>query len=301
MRIALVINAASGSVSAVLTPAMIRDKLAAAGHEMVGEPDATAALPERLEAAASLPGIEAVVVAGGDGTVACAASAMAGHETPLGLLPLGTMNLLAKDLGVPLDLDAAIGNLADGAPKKIDVGEVNGQMFLIASLLGMAARMARHREAYRGRFAWRGVMRWSAGLLRHFGRYPRLTVTGTIDGAARQLRFVMLAIVVDDFVERPGEILVRAPVDGGRLTLYVLARLSIWRTARLALGFALGDWRRLPGIERHEVTDLTIASPRRALRVMNDGEVRLIAGPLRYRIRPRALAVIVPRESAQPS
>lgn len=88
----------------------------------------------------------------------------------------------------------------------------------------------------------------------------------------------------------------RAVLDGGRLTLYLLARLSLWRTARLALGFVLGDWRRLPGLERHVVTDLTIDAGRKALRVMNDGEVQLIPTPLHYRIRPRALAVIVPRD-----
>ncbi|WP_369122593.1 diacylglycerol/lipid kinase family protein, partial [Clostridioides difficile] len=60
-----------------------------------------------MEAAAAQPGIEAVVVAGGDGSMACAAAVMAGRDTPLGLLPLGTMNLLAKDLGLPIDLDEA--------------------------------------------------------------------------------------------------------------------------------------------------------------------------------------------------
>lgn len=293
MRVALVINASAGSMSTGLTPQAIRDKIRAA-VAVVEEADETAPLPERIEAAAAQPGIDAVVVAGGDGTMACAASVLAGRDMPLALLPLGTMNMLAKDLGVPLDLDAAIANIATGRPKPIDVGEVNGHVFAIMSVLGMPTRLARHRETSRGRIDPRGILRWTGGLLRHLGRYPKLTVTGTIGGVERRLRLRMLAVVVDDFVERAGQVLVRDPVDAGRLTLYVSSHLSLWRTLRLAAGFAFGDWRRLPGLQRHAVTELTIDTRRGALRVMNDGEVRLIAPPLHYSIRRRALTVIIP-------
>lgn len=297
MRLSLVINATSGSMSEGITPEAIRDKIAAAGHEVAHEAsDDNAPLPERIEAAARQGGIEAVVVAGGDGTMACAASVMAGRETPLGLLPLGTMNLLAKDLGLPLDLDEAVATLASGRPKRIDVGEVNGHVFLISSMLGLPAQMAKYREAQRGRADLRGTMRFAAGLTRHLWRYPRERVTCTIDGAEHPLHAHMLVVVNNDFVEKPGQVLVRDPVDGGRLTLYVGRRLTIWRMLRLASGIAVGDWHRLPGLERQVVGALEIASNQRALRVMNDGEIRLIDAPLRYSIRPRALAVIVPAD-----
>jgi len=119
-------------------------------------------------------------------------------------------------------------------------------------------------------------------------------VTGLIDGRARRLRGRLIAVVVGDYVERPGHVLLRAPIDAGQLTLYVVANLSVWRSLRLAVGFALGDWRRLPDVERLPVGDLSIASRRRALLVMNDGEVLLIPAPLHYRIRRHALTVIVP-------
>jgi diacylglycerol kinase family enzyme len=294
MRIALVINTESGSVGGA-TPEMIRERIVAAGIEALGEADRAASLPARIAAAVAEPGIDAVVVAGGDGTVACAAAALVGSGTPLGILPLGTMNLLAKDLGLPLDLDGAIANLTQGLHRRIDVGDVNGRIFVINSVLGMAARVARHREAHRARRAVRTLLRWALGLLRHLGRYPRLTVTGQIDGTARRLRGRLMAVVVGDYVEQPGHVLLRAPVDAGQLTLYVLANLSVWRSLRLAVGFALGDWRRLPDVERLPVGDLSIASRRRALLVMNDGEVLLIPTPLHYRIRRHALTVIVPR------
>ncbi|KNY22087.1 diacylglycerol kinase family protein [Methylobacterium sp. ARG-1] len=300
MRIALVINGASGAVASGTTPEAIREKLVAAGIEPLGEADRGAPLPVRIAAAASEPGIDALVVAGGDGTIACAAAALVGKTTPLGILPLGTLNLLARDLGVPLDIDGAVAALVAGGRRRIDVGEVNGRTFLINSVLGLPARVTRHREAHRRHLGLRSLLRWVVGILRHLGRYPRLTVTGTIDGAVRTWRFRLLAVVIGDYVERPGHMLVRAPLDAGRLTLYVLAHLSLARTLRLALGFALGDWRRLPDVERVPATNLAIASEARALRVMNDGEVTLIPAPLRYRIHRQALTVIVPKTGGHP-
>ena len=226
--------------------------------------------------------------------MACAAQMMAGCETPLGILPLGTMNLLAKDLGLPLDLDAAIETIKLGNPKRIDVADVNGHVFLISSMLGLPAQMAEHREAHRGAAGFPGAARFVAGLTRHLWRYPLLAVTATVDGAAYRLRTHMLIVVNNDFVEQPGKFLMRDPLDGGRLTLYVTGKLTTWRALRLASGLAAGAWHRLPGIVRRVVTDLTIETDKQALRVMNDGEVRLIDGPLHYSMRPRALAVIVP-------
>ncbi|WP_288581799.1 diacylglycerol kinase family protein [uncultured Methylobacterium sp.] len=295
-RIVLVANVAAGSlVDGGLTPDALRERLEAAGLTVVPEPRPDAPLPERLDAAAELPGIDAVAVAGGDGTLACAAQALTGKQVPLGILPLGTMNLLAKDLGLPLDLDAAVQVLATGTVRAIDAGEVNGHVFLINSVLGLPARMARHREAKRGRMGVLDVMRMGAGLLRHLGRYPQDRALLTLAGESRRVRFRTLAVVCGDYREGLGQVLSRAGVDGGHLTLYLVETLSAARLVRLGLGFAVGEWRRLPDLERHETDALTLDA-RKALRVMNDGEVVLIAPPLHYRLRASALRVLVPAE-----
>jgi diacylglycerol kinase family enzyme len=298
-RVVLVANLAAGSlVDGGLTPGALRERLEAAGLAVVPEPRPDAALPERLKAAATVPGIDAVAVAGGDGTLACAAQALTGQEIPLGILPLGTMNLLAKDLGLPLDLDGAVSVLATGLVRRIDAGEVNGHVFLINSVLGMPARMAHHREAKRGRMGVLDVLRMAAGLLRHLGRYPRERAVLTLGGSTRRVRFRTLAVVCGDYREGLGAVLSRAGVDGGHLTLYLVETLSAARLVRLGLGFAVGEWRRLPELERHETDALTLDA-RKALRVMNDGEVVLIAPPLRYRLLPGALRVLVPAEDSR--
>lgn len=298
MRIVLVANAASGAFASGLTPEAIRGRMAAAGLDLAPEPDPDLPLPERLRRAAATEGVAVVAVAGGDGTLNCAAGILAGSGVALGLLPLGTMNLLAKDLGLPLDLDAAIAVLRTGRPRAVDLGEVNGHVFLINSVIGMPARMARHREALRARrIGPLGLLRLALAALRHLGPYPRLRAALSTGGRPERLRLRLLCVVNDDFAEAPGKILERERVDGGRLTLYIARRLPPWRLARLALGFAAGAWRGMPGLERRESDRLVISAGRRALRVMNDGEIRLIASPLRYRLRPRALTVIVPSAS----
>ena len=301
-RIGLVINAASGGLIAGHDSDGLRARLVRAGLEPSNADEPESPLDQRIRSAAATPGIEALVVAGGDGTLSCAAAELAGKDLPLGVLPLGTMNLFAKDLGLPTDLDTAIEAIAAGCHRRIDVGEVNGHVFLINSVLGMPARMQRHRETSRGAFDLHGARRWSFGLLRHLRRYPRLSIGTRCEGVERHLRVRMLAVVNNDYAEAPGRILARTRLDSGLLTLYAFAQLSPWLVLRLALGFALGDWRHLPGLERVSATDLTITARRRALRVMNDGEVLMIPPPLNYRIRPKALSVIVRAEDeASPS
>ncbi len=297
MRIVLIANIASGSFKDGLTPEAIRERLAAAGLDLAPEPDPDLPLPERLRRAARTEGVAAVAVAGGDGTLNCAAGILAGTGVALAVLPFGTMNLLAKDLGIPLELDAAIAGLRTGRPRAVDLGEVNGHVFLINSVIGMPARVARHRERLRGRrIGPLGLARLMLAMLRHLGPYPRLHATVTVAGRRERLALRLLCVVNNDYAEGFGKILERDRVDGGGLALYIARRLPPWRLARLALGFAAGHWRGVPGLERQEGAGLAISAGPRALRVMNDGEIRLIASPLRYRLRPRALTVIAPSE-----
>ena len=181
--------------------------------------------------------------------------------------------------------------------RRIDLGDVNGHVFITSSLLGTPARIAKHREARRKGGDWRSIARFAFSFIRHLGRYPRMAVTATLEGGRQHWRVRMLAIVNNDFVERPGNVLLREPLDGGRLTVYLMQELSMWRALRLGAGFATGDWHRLPGLERTVLSAIEIDSSQRALRVMNDGEVVLIDAPLRYTIRPRSLAVIAPRQA----
>ncbi|MGA8712584.1 MAG: diacylglycerol kinase family protein, partial [Roseiarcus sp.] len=102
-----------------------------------------------------------VVAGGGDGTINAVAGALAGRDTALGVLPIGTLNHFARDVGIPLNLEAAVRTLFTGQVKKVDVGEVNGRVFVNNSGIGLYPRIVRVREEAQRR----GHVKWVAFLL----------------------------------------------------------------------------------------------------------------------------------------
>jgi diacylglycerol kinase family enzyme len=135
-----------------------------------------------------------IVAGGGDGTISAVAGALVDTGIALGVLPLGTLNHFAKDLGIPLELEAAVRVLAEGRTARIDVGEVNGRIFVNNSSLGLYPEIVRLRERQQKRFGrakWVAFARAAVATLR---RYPFLGVSLTIDGAKalRRTPFVFI-------------------------------------------------------------------------------------------------------------
>lgn len=298
-RIAVVINARSGGLLGRERAAEeVAERLEAAGLDAViiheaEEPDLLARLDRAVAA-----GADAVIVGGGDGSIAAAAQRLAGTETALGILPCGTMNMLAKDLRIPLDIDAAAETLAHGVVRAIDVAEVNGHVFLCNSVIGLPAALGRHRERHRGAGGIGARLRLAAAALRTFWRYRPLSLEIDLgQGPPRRVRTRALAVGNNAYAEGFGQLFTRARLDRGELVLYLAHRFGPWWALRMLLAMWLGAWRRQRDLDERRATRLTIASRRPALRVMNDGEGLTLAPPLRYAIRPLALKVIVPAEA----
>lgn len=299
MKIALVVNSSSGALMGRPDAAAeLEAKLRAAGLEigavLVG--DATD-IEARMRRARDLP-VDAVVTAGGDGTIAAAAEVLIGSGKALGPLPLGTMNLLAKDLGIPTDLDAAIRALGDAEAVEIDVGEVNGHKFLCNSMLGVPARLAERRERNRDHMGLVGWWKHALASLKAMYRYPAMRIGLDVGDGPVIIRSKAIVIADNAYDEGFGQVLSRSRLDRGELTVYATRRLSIWPLLRLSTRMALGRWTDDVDLETHHVRELTVTSRRRLVRVMNDGETRLIAPPLHYRILPKALMVLRPRQAA---
>jgi diacylglycerol kinase family enzyme len=237
---------------------------------------------------------DAVIGGGGDGTLNTIAAALAGSETAFGVLPLGTHNHFAKDLGVPLELDQAVAALARGTTAPIDVGEVNGRLFLNFSGLGLHPLMVKHREAQREALGRRKLVAMFVALLRVLRTMPIMRVTIAFgDAAFRRLTpsvvvcnnpHQMSVFGVDD-VSYP---------DRGVLNVY-LARSTtplgvIWLFLR-AVFRRLGN---AANFESLVLPEVSIDTTNRHVRVSIDGEVTDLRTPLRYRIRRGGLKVIVP-------
>ena len=292
-RVAVVLN---GKAGALLDQAdcgeMLQYALVEAGLDAEFIPQEAGTLPERVQRAAG-SGADAVIVAGGDGTVACAGHALAGGDVPLGILPYGTMNLLAKDLGLPIgDLPAALKAIAAGKVRAIDVAEVNGHSFLCASMLGLPAHLGRTREETRGSSVrlWSRMARAAMRLL-HRGHRLRLTLR--LDGRPVRVRAGSLTVTVNPINEACGRAFGRTSLDGGMLAVYHIDRLGMKEALRLAMRMVLGRWRHDAAVVEHQAAAVDILG-RQSLHVMNDGELTLLQPPLHYCLRPGALRVLVP-------
>lgn len=238
---------------------------------------------------------DVVVAGGGDGTINAVASVMAGTGRAFGVLPLGTLNHFAKDMGIPLALEDAVANIAGGVPKDVDVGEVNGQVFLNNSSLGLYPDIVREREKQQhrlGRGKWLAACWATLGALR---RYPFLNVRLTLDDGkehARRTPFVFIGN--NEYTMQGFNIGARDALDRGKLSLYVAQRPG--RLGLLRLGWS-ALWGRLAQERDFDVLtakSLSIDTRHHRIRVATDGEVTVMETPLQYRIRPGALRVIVP-------
>lgn len=238
-----------------------------------------------------------VVAGGGDGTINAVASVLLDSGVHLGVLPMGTLNHFAKDLKLPLDLDQAIAAIAQGVPRRIDVGEVNGRIFLNNSSLGIYPDIVRDREQqqrYLGRGKW-PAFGWA--MLAALRRFPFLSVRLRVNGQEHARRTPFVFIGNNEYLQ--GLTMgTRERLDSGNLSLYVAqkpTRLGLLRYAWHAL------WGKLAEARDFDVllaSELTIETPHRHLRVATDGEVRLMKPPLCYRSRASALSVMVPADTA---
>lgn len=239
-----------------------------------------------------------IVAGGGDGTVNAVASSVIGTEKELGVLPLGTLNHFARDLGIPLDFEDAAKNLISGRPVKIDVGEVNGRIFLNNSSLGLYPTIVREREKQQrlGSGKWPAFI-WAA--VSAFRRYPFLDVR--LDAGGQQLarRTPFVFIGNNEYTMERLDIGMRECLDQGQLSLYMTNRTGRWGLVRLALRALLGHLREDKDFLALCTKEIRITTRHARVRVALDGEVDILETPLHYRVRPGALRVIAPRSESQ--
>jgi len=270
--------------------ATLASAFAARGHTLTVEllaPDDLA--PAMAEAAASA--IDVLVVGGGDGTVRTAARHLMGTDKALGILPLGTMNRLAKDLEIPLDLAGAAACLAAASPIRIDVAKVNGSLFLCNSLMGVTLRYSLARARLRGRPASERLPKYFATLRDILASQNKISIV--IDHGKERLRVRALSVAVaNNGYDESVPWLRRPKLDGGKLTLYVSKHRSGWGLAMAMLRALAGRWEGDPEMAKLVASEFVIHSPRRRKRLANDGEIGKFETPLRYEICPRALIVL---------
>jgi YegS/Rv2252/BmrU family lipid kinase len=234
-----------------------------------------------------------IVAGGGDGTINAVASTLIDTGKTLGVLPLGTLNHFAKDLRIPLDLQGAVHTIIASHVARVDVGEVNGHIFLNNSSLGLYPRIVQEREQKQrlGHGKWPAFV-WAAfGVMR---RYPFLDVRLRVDGREISSRTPFVFVGNNEYEMESFNIGGRARLDAGQLSLYFSHRTRRLGLVALALRALLGRVEKAKNFVAMCATEFSIDTRRRRIRVATDGEVMMMQPPLRYRIRPGALNVIVP-------
>jgi YegS/Rv2252/BmrU family lipid kinase len=240
-----------------------------------------------------------VIAGGGDGTVSAVASCLVNTGVPLGVLPLGTLNHFARDLGIPVELDRAVDVLAQGRVVAVDAGEVNGRVFINNSSLGLYPAIVRDRELQRhhlGRGKWAAL---AAACVQAARRYPVLALGIDVDGRTYERRSAFVFIGNNEYSMEGFSIGERQRLTGGRLSLYVTQHTGRFGLLRLALLALFGRLRQARDFDMLTAGALVVHTLKKRLHVATDGEICMLETPLRYRILPRALNVIVPAQDEQ--
>jgi YegS/Rv2252/BmrU family lipid kinase len=238
---------------------------------------------------------ETIVAGGGDGTISAVASTLIGTNRTLGVLPLGTLNHFAKDLHIPLDLEGAARTIMEGHTARVDVGEVNGRIFLNNSSLGLYPRIVRLREKQQqrlGRGKWPAFLWAAVSVLR---RFPFLAVRLSMDEQQMVRRTPFVFVGNNEYEMENFNVGARSCLDVGKLSLYVAHRTGRLGLLRFAWRALFGGLRSEKDFDAMCCEQVWIETRHRLIHVATDGEVTRMETPLHYQVRPGALRVLVPQ------
>ncbi len=241
-------------------------------------------------------GVALVVAWGGDGTMNEVARVLAFGSVPLALVPAGSGNGLARDLGVPRDPAAALAAATAGRPWRIDAGEVNGGLFFNVAGLGLDARIAHAFAANRGR---RGFLRYLQIGVRELARYQPRDYEIAWDGGHRAAPALFVALANSRQYGGHGCIAPGAVLDDGRFDLVIVDDLPMWRVVARLPAFFRGNLQSGHGLTMAPCTSLRLSGDA-PWELHLDGEPRAGSGGLYAKLHPRALTVVRPPGSTTP-
>ncbi len=235
-----------------------------------------------------------IIVGGGDGTISASARLAFENEKTIGVLPLGTINLLARALGMPLQLESALEELASADVASVDVGIVNGKPFFNHVSVGLHPRLIRLRDQqdYSGQLSkiTSGIKTFARALDGHTPRV--LSVQSSSDIV--ELPSTGIAVTVNPVPEKPLQLPFRRGQQHGHLGCYILPELETSQIVKLAHDLIIGHWSTAENMQFLESSSFTIDG-NGPMHVSVDGEVELHEGPLHCAILPGSLKVLFPK------
>jgi diacylglycerol kinase family enzyme len=300
--ITVIMNAGSGHDDAQASHQSIEQAFAEAGREaellLARSPDEIQRLAQQT-VAHGRHNPRVVVAAGGDGTINAVAGAVMGSDLPFGVIPLGTFNYFARDLGIPLEPAAAARAIAEGWVKRANVATVNGHVFLNNASIGLYRRLLEQREAHKrlfGRYRFVAMLSGLITLLRHHRTYE---VRLELDGEPRTVRTPMLFFGNNTLQLEQLDLDVARCTEHGELALLVLRPMARLELMGFALRGALQGLRQAENLRCYCASRIDVHwRAARRVKVAIDGELIECRLPLRFEVARGALKVVVPRDPA---
>ena len=291
-RVLLLHNAKSRQGEAALGP--VRARLEAAGLSVIVEPFAN--LPEiardisRLHQSADI-----IVVCGGDGSISSAAPAVIESGLPLGIIPAGTANDLARTLSIPLDFAAAADVIVAGHTRQIDVGMVNGHAFFNVASIGLSSDLAQKLDpAIKKRF---GRLGYAVAALRILAGARRFRATIIEKGSGIRVKTYQIAIGNGRLYGGGNVVEQTAAIDDGSLDLYSLEMRNLWKLALMVRAFRTGTHGAWKEVRTARCVEFDIET-RRPMPINTDGEI-VTATPAHFKVLPGAITVLAPAAVAR--
>jgi diacylglycerol kinase family enzyme len=240
-------------------------------------------------------GADLILAAGGDGTINGIANRLAGTRTALGVLPGGTFNFIAKDLGVPDPMEAALAALAEARIRPVDLSEVNGRFFLHNAALGIHPHAVERRERYRKRWKIGKAFAVSYALLEAIWSPPLLEGHLHARERAEFIRAPFVFVGNNTHETAPFAFIQRKSLNDGLLSVFYAHRVPSMNLFLMAIRTLLKHrLKEVPDLKRIQTRSLTIRSRKKRLKVLLDGELIRMRPPLEFRVRPGLLRVLIP-------
>ncbi len=292
-----VLNKDGGTFRTMDMPAFVvaaETIFADAGHTLDCRLVEGSELEGELKRAAADPTADAVLAGGGDGTISAAAAACFAAGKALAVLPAGTMNLFARSLSVPLQLEAALRALANGSPGVVDIATANGRPFVHQFSVGLHSRLVRIRNGLSYNSRWGKMLASLRAVALSLSRPP--VFDAEISTPLGKERRKATAIAVSNNVLGEGHVPYAETVDRGVLGVYVVAPMPSAELARLALSLAFGSWKAHPLVSEKEVAEVRLSFPKRkaSARAVIDGELIPLDRTVDLSIHAGGLKVILP-------
>ena len=300
LPVTIILNVGSGHGDPAKVADEIHEGFAAAGREhsvVVAQDAAEVEKQAKLAVDAGRTQPRIVVAAGGDGTINLVAGVVLASGLPFGVIPLGTFNYFARDLGIPLDPRAAALAIAQGYVRRVHVARVNGHLFLNNASFGLYRHLLEERERFKQRFGRYKVVAVAAALAALW-RYRQIyTLRMELDGKPLTIRTPLLFLGLNSLQLENLDLEIARCTRDGLLAVIALQPTSRWHMIGLALRGALGGLHDSPDLRCFGAAHVEVSQDgRRRTRVAVDGESIDCDLPLHFQVQRDALRVVVPRD-----